>query len=341
MNFLSFFTCFVRKYFYKFVTKVEPKSIKYKLKLLIMNQLQERKRSMYYVVEDFLATVPAATLATLPEFDTKLTTFTNTVALIRAQSESQSTNRVGYRMVKNDLKLVMTRNAIDVATRIRAYAINIAYTVLREEMNQRMSNLYRRPDTVCADISQYIHSKGTELLTNLATYGVTADMLIILSKSINDYIAYIPKPRAGIVAQKQATNEMRMLFTNSDTVLKSMDALITMLQFSDPDLYSLYFSSRKTIRPGYRTLSLQGNVTDVEGLPIEKATVIIETTGLTRKTTVNGGFEVKDLASGMYAVVVSKLGYRDTRTIVAVTATERTMFNAVLEPDIRTTEKVA
>lgn len=306
-----------------------------------MNQLQERKRSMYYVVEDFLATVPAATLATLPEFDTRLTTFTDTVALIRAQSESQTTNRVGYRMVKDNFKLDMTRNAIDVATRIRAFAININDAVLREEMNQRMSNLYKRADTVCADVCRYIYNKGTALLASLDIYGVTALMLDILNRSVDEYVAYIPKPRAGIVAQKQATTEMRTLFADSDKVLKTMDALVTMLQFSDPDLYSTYFSSRKIIRPGYRTLSLRGTITDAEGLPIEKATVNIETTGISRKTTGNGGFEVKDLTSGMYALVISKPGYRDTRTVVAVTATERTQFSAVLEVDTTTTKKVA
>lgn len=306
-----------------------------------MNQLQERKRSMYYVVEDFLATVPAATLATLPEFDTRLTTFTDTVALIRAQSESQTTNRVGYRIVKDNFKLEMTRNAVDVATRIRAFAININDAVLREEMNQRMSNLYKRADTVCADVCGYIYSKGIELLASLDIYGVTALMLEILNRSVDDYVAYIPKPRAGIVTRKQATSEMLTLFADSDRVLKTMDALVTMLQFSDPDMYSQYFSSRKIIRPGYRTLSLRGTITDEEGLPIEKATVSIETTGISRKTTENGGFEVKDLSSGMYALVISKPGYRDTRTVVAVTATERTQFSAVLEADTTTAKKVA
>lgn len=305
-----------------------------------MNQLQERKRSMYYVVEDFLATVPAATLATLPEFDTKLVLFTDTVAQIRAQSESQTTNRVGYRMVKDDLKTVMTRYAIDVATRIRAYAINSQDTVLREEMNQRMSNLFRRPDTICADICQYIHGKGTLLLTDLATYGVTVDMLTDLNKSINNYVAYIPKPRAGIVEQKQATTTMRALFAASDGVLKTMDALVTMLQFQDPDFYSVYYSSRKIIQPSYRTISLKGTITDAEGMPISKANISIEDTRIARKTSENGAFEVKDLASGMYAVLISKPGYLDTRTVVAVTATERTLLSAVLEVDA-STERVA
>jgi hypothetical protein len=306
-----------------------------------MNQLQERKRSMYYVVEDFLATVPAATIATMPEFDTNLTNFTATVALIRAQSESQTTNRVGYRMVKDGLKFTMTRNAIDVATRIKAFAINTGNVVLKQEMNQRMSKLFKRPDTVCADICRYIYGRGTELLASLDTYGITSIMLETLNRSIADYVAYIPKPRVGIVMRRQATLEMQDLFTSSDSVLKTMDALVTMLQFSDPDFYATYFSSRKIIKPGYRTLSLRGAITDTEGLPIAKASLSIEGTALSRKTTDNGGFEIKDLPGGMYALLITKPGYKDLRAVVAVTATERTQFTAVMEVDSTAAKKVA
>jgi len=296
---------------------------------------------MYYVVEDFLATVPAATIAIMPEFADKLSAFTTTVSEIRSKSESQTTNRIGYRMVKDDLKLDMTKNAIDVATRVKAYAININDVVLREEMYQRISNLYRRPDTVCADICRYIYGRAKDLVGNLTDYGVTGVMLDTLENSINDYTAYIPKPRAGIVERKQATNEMHGLFTDSDMVLKNMDALVTMLQFSEPEFYATYFSSRKIIRPGYRTVALRGFITDTDGLPLPKVAVIIEDTDITRKSTSSGAFEVKDLASGMYNIVMQKSGYADVRTIVAVTATERTVFSTVMEAESAKGKKVA
>ena len=133
---------------------------------------------------------------------------------------------------------------------------------------------------------------------------------------------------------------MRALFTDSDKVLKEMDTLVTMLQFTNTDLYTTYFSSSKLINPGYRTLALRGTITDTEGMPIQKATVTIESIGITKKTTDKGAFEIKDMKSGLYALLVSKPGYLDTRTVVAVTATERTQFSAILEPDT-TTEKVA
>ncbi|RKS02924.1 carboxypeptidase-like regulatory domain-containing protein [Flavobacterium sp. 102] len=306
-----------------------------------MNQLQERKRSMYYVVEDFLATVPAAIIASMPEFEAKLVTFTKSVADIRQLSESQTTNRVGYRIVKDDLKLALTRKAIDVATRIKAYAINIDDVVLREEMYQRISNLIKKPDTICADICQYIHGKGSSLLANLSDYGVDNVMLDSLDDSISEYTSYIPKPRAGIVERKQATSEMSQLFASCDVVLKKMDALVNMLQFSDLEFYSTYYSSRKIIRPGYRTIAIRGIVTDAEGYPLNKVDVAIEDTAFSRKTTNNGGFEIKDIDSGMYTVIVKKPGYADTRTIVAVTATERTDVSIVMESVNSNAQEVA
>ncbi|MGL2966117.1 carboxypeptidase-like regulatory domain-containing protein [Flavobacterium sp. XGLA_31] len=306
-----------------------------------MNQMQERKRSMYYVVEDYLATVPAATIASMPEFEAKFTVFMNVVDKIRTQSESQTTNRIGYRMVKDDLKLDMTKKAIDVASRVKAYAINTNDVVLREEMYQRISNLYKRPDTVCADICQFIYNKGQLLLTALAAYGVTNELLDALNDSIGAYTSYIPKPRAGIVERKQATEEMMRLFKASDATLSSLDALITMLQFTDKEVYDAYFSSRKIIRPSYRTIALKGIITDAEGLPLSKVDVRVDGTSIIRKTSSRGGFEIKDLDSGTYTVVLQKAGYAATTTEVAITATERTVVTVVMEPEGGTDKDVA
>ena len=94
---------------------------------------------MYYVVEEFLATVPAATIASMPQFEVVLENFTSTVLEIRRQSESQTQNRVGERILKDDYRLAMCMQAISVSSKIKGYAINTDNVVLREEMSQRLS----------------------------------------------------------------------------------------------------------------------------------------------------------------------------------------------------------
>lgn len=306
-----------------------------------MNQLQERKRSMYFVVEEFLATVPAATIASMPQFEVVLNDFANIVLAIRQQSESQVQNRVGERILKDDYRLAMCAKAISVSSKVKGYAININDVVLREEMSQRLSYLLRIADTVTLDVCQFIHEKGTILLGNLRDYGVTQEMLDDLQNSINNFRESIPKPRIGIVQRKRATDDMKVLFTKCDTHLKTMGSLVDMLQFSNFEFYDTFYSSRRIIKPAYRTLSISGVVNDENGRPLQKVVVRLEDALIERKTSDKGGFEIKGLESKMYTMVLQKPGYESVSVEVAVTATERTEVTLVMQQDLNSIMKVA
>ncbi len=306
-----------------------------------MNQLQERKRSMYYVVEEFLATVPAATMASMPQFEVVLTDFTNKVMEIKQQSELQTQKRVGERMLKEDYRLSMSTQAISVSSKIKGYAINTNKVVLREEMSQRLSYLLRLADTVTADVCQFIHEKGTALLGDLANYGVTQDMLDNLQKRIDDFRDSIPKPRMGIVERKKATDEMKVLFAACDAYLKTMGNLVDMLQYSDKEFYDTFYSSRRIIKPAYRTLSITGTITDENGQPLPKVIINLKETLIERKTSDKGGFEIKGLESKMYTMDIQKPGYESVSVLVAVTATQRTEVVVAMKPSSDSVMKVA
>lgn len=306
-----------------------------------MNQLQERKRSMYYVVEEFFATVPAATIASMPQFEVVLQNFTSTVFEIRQQSESQTQNRVGERILKDDYRLAMCEQAISISSKIKGYAINTENVVLREEMSQRLSYLLKIADTVAADVCQFVHDKGVLLLADLSTYGVSQLMLDTLDRSIGDFRNSIPKPRMGIVERKKATVGMKVLFAQCDSLLKTMGALVDMLQYSDLKFYETFYSSRRIIKPAYRTLSIAGIVTDENGIMLQKVTVSLKDTLIERKTSDKGGFEIKGLESKMYTMVLQKPGYEDVSVEVAVTATERTEVTVAMKQESDAILKVA
>ena len=306
-----------------------------------MNQLQERKRSMYYVVEEFLATVPAATIASMPQFEVVLENFTTTVLEIRQHSESQTQNRVGERILKDDYRLAMCVQAISVSSKIKGYAINTDNVVLREEMSQRLSYLIRIADTVSADVCQFVHEKGIALLVVLADYGVTQEILDVLQKRIDDFRNSIPKPRMGIVERKKATDDIKVLFAKCDAYLKTIGSLVDMLQYSDSKFYDTFYSSRRIIKPSYRTLSILGLVTDENGQPLQKVTISLKDAFIERKTSDKGGFEIKGLESKVYTMVFQKSGYGDVSVEVAVTATERTEVAVAMKSDMDATMKVA
>lgn len=306
-----------------------------------MNQLQERKRSMYYVVEEFLATVPAATIAGMPQFEVILQEFTDTVLEIRQQSEWQTQNRVGERILKDEYRMTMCVQAVTISSRIKGYAINTGNVVLREEMSMRISYLLNMADTVAADVCQFVQEKGVLLLTDLTTYGVTQDMLNDLDKSIGDFRNSIPKPRMGIVSRKRATEEMKLLFYKCDVLLKTIGSLVDMLQFEDSEFYAAFYSSRRIIKPAYRTLSISGQITDENGMPLQKVMVSLQDTLIERKTSDKGGFDIKGLESKVYSVVLQKAGYDTVSIEVAVTATERTEIAVSMKPETDAIMKVA
>lgn len=306
-----------------------------------MNLIQERKRAMYYLVKDTLIKVPEAIIATMPNFLALNETLNATVALIIQESESQTTNRLGYGILKKNLKLAMSQQAIDVASRIEAFAVQSDDVVLEKEMSQRISLLSKTKDTVAADICQFIQNKGLLLLASIETYGVTAETLVILQKSIDKYVVSIPTPKIGINERKKATIQMAALFTTSDKILKKMDTLARMLRYSNPDFYNLYFTSRKIGKPGYRTISLQGIITNTDGIPLQKAEVTIGENQIGRYTSPKGAFEVKSLETGIYSVTVTKAGYIETSVQVAVTATQRCQIAIALVADNDVIEDVA
>lgn len=140
----------------------------------------------------------------------------------------------------------------------------------------------------------------------------------------------------------KATTRMALLFTLSDKTLKKMDSLARMLRYSNPDFFNLYFKSRKIGKPGYRTISLQGTVTNTDGNPIQKAEITIGDNQIGRYTSPKGAFEVKNLKTGIYTVAITIAGYQQTSVQVAVTAaTQRSQITITLVPDNNSIEDVA
>ena len=201
--------------------------------------------------------------------------------------------------------------------------------------------MIRIADTVSADVCQFVHEKGTALLGVLADYGVTQDMLDGLQKTIDNFRNSIPKPRMGIVQRKKATDDIKGLFAKCDAYLKMMGSLVDMLQYGDSRFYDTFYSSRRIIKPSYRTLSILGLVTDENGQPLQKVTISLKDTFIERKTSEKGGFEIKGLESKVYTIVLQKSGYGDVSVEVAVTATERTEVAVAMKSDTDAIMKVA
>jgi hypothetical protein len=295
-----------------------------------MKKVYSFKRSMYYVVEEFIGSTPLDVLDLIPEFDSVFSQLVLTMSLLPEVSEVQHVNRKGLKLKKAACKQAMVVAASDVSARIRAYAVNTKNVVLGRELSTCYSKLSRRADGLCSDYCLLVYNKGVGLVQELADYGVTAEVLEDLRVKREVFMLEMPKPRLGIVRRKMATAGIARLIKECDGYLAHMDVLVEMLRFSHPKFYSSYIMSRKLVTNGHRTMAVIGKVVDERDVPLQHVSVEVKDIGVRKRTGSKGGFEIKSLESKVYEVIFRKPGFEDAVALVAVTATERSKIRVVM-----------
>jgi hypothetical protein len=279
-----------------------------------MTNYQESKLSMYLATRDFM-TANVTILTALPNFAANQTAFQGAITQIQVNSTLQVFDKTGIAANKSAAKKTLIGLAVDTARKVTAYAkLNNNQTLLME-VNYSESGLKKLPDTTLRDAAQGIYDRTQSNLAALATYGITAAMQTALQNAITAYNTEVPKPRLGITERKQATMLLASLFKTADGALDNIDATVEIVRNTQPNFYNGYKTARKIVVTGAGSLAAKCVVTEAAtGNPLPVATVKFVLDGglvLTKKTAAKGGFVVKTLAAGTYAVSASKPGYKD------------------------------
>ncbi len=289
-----------------------------------MKIIQERKLSMYLVVNDVLKGASATTMAQIPKFGEHATAFDGNVTQLQTTREEQELDGRGLTVNKQVLKIALIAEAMDAANKLKAFALNTDDAVLAAEVGYSESALVKSADTVLRDKCQVIHSRAVVHAAALVDYGITATDITDLQTAITAYQVAIPKPRLAITVKKQVTDQLDQLFDASDALLNKLDVLAEIVKNTDPVFYQQYNNARKVTGPGYRKLPVMGLVKDAGTLlPLSGVTITVEETNLKRKTTAKGYFQLKSLAEGMYVFTFYKNGYQAHTLPVAITKGER------------------
>ena len=81
-------------------------------------------------------------------------------------------------------------------------------------------------------------------------YGLTEEMLNALQTEINNFAGAIAKPRTDISEHKTVTNNLVVLFKETDELLEMrMDKLVNTFKPADPDFVKAYEAARHTRPP--------------------------------------------------------------------------------------------
>jgi hypothetical protein len=301
-----------------------------------MTSLQESRLSMFMAVRDFL-TANATITATLPNYAGYFTAVQNGITSIQTIREQQEFDKTGITENKNQLKVTLVAQAIDISRKVVAYATVVNNTVLLEEVRYSESDLKRSPDTILKDRCQVIYDRANANVAALATYGVTAAILTNLQTAITNYNAAIPKPRLGINDKKQATIQLSNLLDTVDSNLYKIDTLVEIVRTSQLNFYNSYKNTRKIVSTGVGSLALRGTAIDIQsGDPVTNATFTFSQNGgtskaasasasgngnghIVKKTAAKGNFNIKSMPEGNYSVTVTKPGYKDKVVTVSVT----------------------
>jgi hypothetical protein len=238
--------------------------------------------------------------------------------VLRGKKESDTS---GIKTSKEQLKTDLIDSTLDISRKAEAYASLNNNAILAKEVHYSATDLIKVGDAKLKDRALLIYEKANANLSVLINYGVTAELLASLKTLIGQFNTSIPTMRLGKSGQKQTSDQLNQLFKENDEILAKIDLLIEILHISEPVFYKGYKDIRRVIQTGKSSLAAKGYVTDVNsGEPLkgvslsfvmeDEAIKSSKSNGsLVKKTAEKGGFYVKSLAAGIYAVTASKIGY--------------------------------
>lgn len=187
-------------------------------------------------------------------------------------------------------------------------------------------------DTNIADICKGIYDIALPLVTNLADYGINTTSMLKLKESIDIYRLVLPTPREGIVDQSTFTHGIELLFEQNSQLLYRADKLVTMLRFDEPIFWEKYFKCRKIIDSGSRRLSLKGNITDEQGLPITNVIIQVESpSAVATKSTALGNYQFKGIEPGVWPVTFNRDGFKTEKVYLVFSPNQRIDHNIMLK----------
>jgi len=285
-----------------------------------MNATQLKKLKMYMALRTLFA-ASTEILKSIPNADEYVKALDAAILQIQSDDKLQNgtsdlTNqKAEYRNTLNDLMINASR-------KMMVYADDIKDNALLEAVKFTPTEIKHLQEMDMVQKSSALCDKIDTLIDELTSYGITVETQAAFKAAIGTYQNAIPETKKGRQDSKDMTGKLDSDFDTADAVLSKLDMRVEMLKPDYPSFYTDYKALRK-LEANHSFISLKAKVTDSEsGAPVPNATVVFSTAGspdISKNTTEQGGFQIKDLDSGIYSVKVSKLGYQTQMLSITVT----------------------
>lgn len=298
-----------------------------------MTLYQERKLSMYLLVQQMISETSAGIIAKMPNFTQTYDLFKSEVSEINLLTGNQVLKRGGNIIDKETARETMCEEASLLIFKVQGLAMNDQNTLLFNEVNYSKSTLFKLPETVCLAVCNIVKERIFDNLSSLAAYGVDTERYEAFVLMIADYEFFIPKPRQGVNSKKQATDLLKVAFKNANTYIKELIILAKIIKADEPDFYMNFVNSTKVTSFAYRILSAKGTVTEPDGTRIGLVLMRCEALNFKRKVSKNGGFNIRSMPDGVYKFEFSRSGYVTKTVEMVFYSGTRFEINVVMEKE--------
>jgi len=309
-----------------------------------MTSYQEAYEKMSLARSSYL-TANATITATLTGFNTYYPVIQTTLSQILTTKVLQEADKSGDTAAKNQLRISLINQAMEIVRRVVAYATNTNNNSLRELVNYSETKLKKSSDQQLATSCQVIRDNANANVSALATYGVTAAMITTLQTTINSLNTLIPKGRVSTTDSSEATQTLVTLFKTLSANWAKIDTLVEMVKTTQPSFYDEYQNLGKVIILGSGSLTLKIQTTNSQtGEPeanvlltliptngLMKAAASNDKNNIVKKTAAGGGSNYKSLADGTYTVTATKPGFKDATMTVNVVNGELKVLEIQME----------
>jgi hypothetical protein len=291
-----------------------------------MTNLQEAHDRMHRIVSGY-SDGNTDKIQKLPEYLNNLANLKTTTLEIQEAAILQKIDTKGVTKYKLQLRNQLIILGADNARKLSSYAILTKDKVLFGKVDYSEAEFKRFSDESLKDYAQIIYNLAEPIIDQLATYDITPETQVIFIDAINKFTIALDSPNLVATIRKQATETLARLIKAGDGYVANMAAAVEIVKLKDPIFYLGFKSAKRITLRGKVKLSVKGQSTDINGIPLPKVRMIVTLNDeiiLVRRTSVKGGFRLKSLSTGTYLFTFKRVGYVDQTVVVYVNEGEIT-----------------
>lgn len=251
------------------------------------------------------------------EFAILVTLLFTKMTAIQAAAALQEEDRKGTTVQKQQTRSSLVDAIMKVGHAVTAHSVLNSDPKTLAKADYTKSDLEKCNGLALIERATIVHGAGATIPEAMyEKLHITAADITAVKTLRDQFNQELAAPRAEIIARKGATYNLRMLFRETDALLRNkIDRIMPVYQSTHPGFVKNYFDARiivnlGTSKPGSKVITITGQVIDFETeLPVAGAVITILETGQTIVTDVNGNFKLTVEKAGDYRLQIQKENY--------------------------------